>query len=306
MSSYHTSFTYKGISSEEKGLVICSFEPDSGHVTSFLGMDSITEDNVITGVRHDYGAKYKEVAMPKITMINFDGSEFSVSQFRDIVRWLSGARISSWLDLYENNELAYSFLCKCTDVQQYKLDGRTIGVTVTFTAVSPWAYSPIQQIAQQISHTASVMSGDTIKIDNLSDEGYAYVYPDITFECYGYSALAIYNEATDETTTVSNMTPGEIITMTSNQVIYSNTGRIIGDDFNFVWPKFLSGTNALSVLGQGHITISYRYPIKAGDCILNTDTEMSSDMCVEASQELATDGMVASTFNRTYRSVFGG
>lgn len=306
MSSYHTSFTYKGISSEEKGLIICSFEPDSGHVSSFLGMESIFADNILTGVRHDYGAKYTDVAMPKVTMINFDGSEFSVDQFRDVVRWLSGARISSWLDFYEENTLVYSFLCKCTDVQQYKLDGRTIGVTVTFTSVSPWAYSPLQEITQDISHTASETSGDIIKIDNLSDEGYAYVYPDVVFESSGYSALAIYNEATGETTAVSNVTPGEIITIKNNQIIYSSTSRIFGDNFNFVWPKFASGTNILSILGQGKITISYRYPIKAGDCVLNIDTDMSSDMCVEASQELASDGMVARVFNSTYRSIFGG
>ena len=58
MSSYHTSFKYKGYSSEEKGLIIAAFDADMGATSAFLDMESQYADNVLTGVRHDYGAKY--------------------------------------------------------------------------------------------------------------------------------------------------------------------------------------------------------------------------------------------------------
>ena len=122
MSSYHSYFTYQNFSSLEKGLIISAFDADSGETSAFLGMDSMYSENPSTGVRYDYGAKYKEVATIKITLITFDGSDFTEDRFRDTVRWLSGAPKSSWLDLYKNNILSYSFLCKCVDIQHYKMD----------------------------------------------------------------------------------------------------------------------------------------------------------------------------------------
>ena len=386
MASYHTSFTYKGISSAEKCLVIAAFDPQVGETSAFLNMEPMYEENIATGVRYDYGAKYNEVATINVTLVTFDGSDFTVDKFRDVARWLSGAKKASWLDLYENDKVAYSFLCKCTDVKQYKMDSRTIGVTATFTSNSPWAYSALQTETHEIDNTASEKSGTPIKIANMSDEGYAYTYPNITFKDshsviatfgvladgtlyksnnsppvnepiewvevddtlipesnYRYKAdknggsievfstkdfpitldfgavvrvkcstgvghsLSIYNHATNETTVVKNICLNEIITMTSNQVIYSSkTSRIFGDDFNFVWPKLMSGTNTISVSGKGTMTITYRYPIKVGDCVINLDANMSCGMCQEASQELASDIDVHDMFTNMYYTVFGG
>jgi hypothetical protein len=368
MSSYHSYFTYQGFSSDEKGLAICAFDADSGNTSAFLGMDSIYSENARTGVRYDYGAKYNEVANIKITLITFDATDFTVDRFRDVARWLSGASKSSWLDLYEDNTLAYSFLCKCVDIQQYKMDSRTIGVTATFESVSRWAYSPLQIITKQIVNTASVDDGDLITIDNLSDEKYSYLYPNIEFSnllvctlngdgktkkftleypmtnlthvtideaevqnytysqgvisfntapkrnaliCvhgnFGVTSLSICNKATGDTTIVSNIAPSETITMDSNQIIYSSkSNRIFGEDFNFVWQKLSYGNNVLCVATQGTLIITYRYPIKIGDCVINTDVNTSGDMCQQASQDLATDREVVEIFTDIYNTVFGG
>lgn len=368
MSSYHSYFTYQGFSSVEKGLVICAFEPDSGNMSAFLGMNSIYSESPRTGVRYDYGAKYSEVANIKITLITFDGSDFTVERFRDVARWLSGAPKSSWLDLYEDNTLAYSFLCRCVDIQHYKMDARTIGVTVTFESVSPWAYSPLQTITTQVVNTSSAEDGDPILVHSLSDEKYSYLYPNIEFvnsltyefvgdnettefvlkhaipiltsvtvngeEVQNYSyqqgkivfdeppiqnkvirvqgnfgetSLSIYNKTTDEITTVSHIAADEVITLNNHQIIYSSkASRIFGEDFNFVWPKLFYGTNVLCASGQGTLKITYRYPIKIGDCVINTDVNINGDMCQQASQDIASDQEVADMFAEVYNTTFGG
>ena len=309
MSSYHTSFKYKGYSSEEKGLIIAAFDADMGETSAFLDMESQYADNVLTGVRHDYGAKYSEVAQIRITLLNFNGTDFSVNKFRDVARWLSGAKTSSWLDLYENDALAYSFLCKCINVQQYKMDSRTIGIIATFESVSPWAYSEVQTITKEIDNVTMLENGDPIDILNMSDEGYAYVYPTITFVGASDSQFELFNTATGDKTVVKNVLKDEVITMNNNQIIYSSDStRVFSDnDFNFVWQKLVHGTNELKALGQGTLTITYRYPIKIGDCVVNVDdVDFSSAMCQEASLDIATDIDVANMFNDVYNTVFGG
>lgn len=367
MSSYHSYFTYQNFSSLEKGLIISAFDADSGETSAFLGMDSMYSENPSTGVRYDYGAKYKEVATIKITLITFDGSDFTEDRFRDTVRWLSGAPKSSWLDLYKNNILSYSFLCKCVDIQHYKMDARTIGITATFESISPWAYSPIQTVTQQIINMGEAKDGYPLAVNNLSDEMYSYLYPNIEFSNsivyefvadgisdkflleraiphitlvtidnettdysyrdgaiffdtppkedavirvfgnFGTTSLSIYNKTTKETTTVSNILEDEVITMNSNQIIYSNNeSRIFGEDFNFVWTRLAYGINILCASGQGTLKITYRYPIKIGDCVMDLNTDISAPACELANQEIATDEQVKAMFEDVYKTRFGG
>jgi hypothetical protein len=49
--------------------------------------------------------------------------------------------------------------------------------------------------------------------------------------------------------------------------------KIFGDTFNFVWPRLVPGVNELvvSTNGNGYLDLSYRYPIKIGDCTMDID-----------------------------------
>jgi hypothetical protein len=393
MSSYHSYFTYRDYSSLGKGLVICAFNADNGDSSAFLGMESIYTENPHTGVRYDYGAKYNNVANFEITLKTFDNSDFSVERFRDVARWLSGATKSSWLDLYEGNALAYSFLCRCVDIQHYKMDARIIGVTATFESVSPWAYSPMQTITRQVVNRSleeykdsweerkgyQGLIGDLaggekhgwpIVIDNLSDEQYSYLYPNIEFSnqlvykftgdnktknfvlrhrlpnltsltidgeevtsddylykesviffnsapkqgaeiCafgnFGETDLFILNKTTKELAIVSNIAVDEVITINNNHLIYSSKGtRIFGKDFNLVWPRLVPGENVITTAGTGTLKITYRYPIKIGDCAININANLHGPVCELSQREVATSGKIEETFMDIYINVFGG
>lgn len=142
MSSYHDSFTYKNKNSaKDMNLIITSFEPDEGFTETFLSMDPIFEENYDGTRNFSYGARYNSKAQINITLIKNDGRDFSLSEFRDCARWLTGARVDSWMDMYVDDDIVYSFLGKITDLQQYKMDGRTIAIQVVFSSVAPWAFS---------------------------------------------------------------------------------------------------------------------------------------------------------------------
>lgn len=125
MSSYYPSFNYMGINSREKNFVVAHFEADNGQSETFLSMDSIYSESADGSSRLDYGAKYNSVAVFNITMIKQDGADFSVADVRDCLKWLTGSRRNSALDLTEHfiensNDVDTSLVCDGTK-KEFKL-----------------------------------------------------------------------------------------------------------------------------------------------------------------------------------------
>lgn len=224
MASYHSSFNYNDKNSfKDYGLIIAAFEPDDGFTDAFLGMENISDDYYDRTKRFDYGSRYTRQAEIQITLIKRDGSDMTVNEFRSYTKWLTGALVNSWLDMYNTNQVistlsytgdgitnefvmaypysveivavdgvkvstytrnhnsatlifteapsdgsiieifetppAYSFLGKILNLEQYKLDGRTVGIRLTFSSVSPWAYSAPQVFDRSIKQSLLVEDG---------------------------------------------------------------------------------------------------------------------------------------------------
>lgn len=267
MSIYHDSFTYKGINSLDKDLIIVAFDADNGETDTFLSMDNQLSD-LKNGVSNDYGAKYNTQANIRVTLIRKDCKNFTQSQFYDVAKWLTGAKYSSWLDLYIGSDINYSFLCKCVDLKQYKMDARTIGVIAEFQSISPWAYSPIQYIGTQ---NQTISGTQSFSIDVPSHDLYIPIFTDVEFSNTTGTSLSLSNKTLGMETKVNNLATSEKVTLKgSAQILYSSKDtRIFGDDFNYIWFQLCAGTNEVEITGNGTITISYRYPIKAGDCVID-------------------------------------
>ena len=147
MASYHSSFTYNGLNSaKDMGLIIAAFAPDTdnGLTDTFLSMDISSDDYYDGTKRYTYNSRYNTQATVTITVVKNNGKDFSLQQVRSCLKWLTGAKTDSWLDMYNGDEIKYSFLGRVTNVQNYKLDARIVGLIITFTSVSPWAYSAPQ------------------------------------------------------------------------------------------------------------------------------------------------------------------
>ena len=140
MASYHNSFSYLNKNSAEQGYIITAFEPDNGFVDAFLGMDQIYEDHYDGTKRFLYGTRYNNIATINITLIKADGTDLTINDNRSLLKWLTGTKTATWLDLYQGNKIKYSFIGTITNVQQYKLDGRVIGILCEFSSITPWAY----------------------------------------------------------------------------------------------------------------------------------------------------------------------
>lgn len=144
MASYHTNFNFLNKNSADEGFIVAAFDPDEGFTDAFLSMDQVSEDYFDGTKKFLYGTRYNTTATISITLIKADGSDFTIADNRKALRWLTGARTASWLDLYNGEKFQYSFLGTMTTPQQYKLDGRVIGISVEFASITPWAFSAPQ------------------------------------------------------------------------------------------------------------------------------------------------------------------
>ena len=168
MASYHSSFTYNGKNSaKDYGLIITSFEPDNGFTDAFLATENVSDEYYDGTQRFDYGSKYSASAEIQITLIKRDGTDINLTEFRSYAQWLTGARVDSWLDMYagdsEVTDPVYSFLGKFTNLEHYKLDGRIIGCKLTFSSISPWAYSPPQHFDCHVYQDLYVIDDGVVK-----------------------------------------------------------------------------------------------------------------------------------------------
>lgn len=274
---YHPKIEFRRRSNYDEKLVVTTFNPDTDEVDSYLDMEPVYTDNFDGTLRTDYGAKYKSVAMPSVTLIDLDGDNISPYKVRSVLRWLTGSRQNAWLDVYNlDGEIVCSYLGRFTDVKLQKMDARVIGIRAEFTSISPWAYSAVKTVTMQIND-----DGTEFEIDNQSDDLYSYVYPHVTFKNIKNGAnFSITNNTVGEETVFKQLQQGEVVTIDNNFVVYSdNAARIFNDDFNFVFPALSSGTNSFKAVGNGELVIQFRYPMKVSDGLLN-DYEIGNEVTI--------------------------
>ena len=265
MSSYHSSFKYLDKKSTDFGWIIEHFDPDNGETESYLTQEQIYTESYNGTKRTLYGTKYSSVANVKITVIKMDGSDFTLQECRDAYKWLTGNPEASWMDLYIGDDPKYRLLCTIQDVKPQKMDARTIGLNIYCESLSPWAYSQPQEKTHSISN-----DGLNVVIDCPSDDMYTYVHAKTTYVNGSDKSVVIKNMTTNETTEINNLAANEVITLDGNMLITSDKpNKIFGNSFNFVWPRFKSGTNEFVLSGDGTICFEYYYPIKMGDCATN-------------------------------------
>lgn len=247
MSSYFQSFSYttpNGIrynSYKDKNLIVVHFESgDSGEMDTFLGMEPVYTDNTYGTRRFDYGAKYNNVAVIRISVMKADGKDFTTAEVRDFLRWTTGSRTTSYLDLLDGEVVKASFLGRITSVYQQKLDARTIGFVIEHTSVSPYAYSPVQYIGCSFSQVLSV-GADGILINDkenltISNDGVLSNSSGIMFDVDDNGIMYIDNSPhitiinnTDDLSdyvfldmTLTNTTSDSVVI--KNQTLYNKSG----------------------------------------------------------------------------------
>lgn len=286
MSVYHPSFNFLNKNSyNDYNLIVVHFDGDSGETDTWLGMEPIYSESYDGTKRLDYGAKFNSVAKPRITVIKSDGTDFTTKDVRDILRWMTGSRKNSYLELCEwddtNGEWQSQlrFLGRTTAAYQQKMDARTVGLIFEFTTASPFAYSPIKSEQKEFS-------GETIiELKHESDDFDTPICLDVQFtNTSADGVLTISSGVMSEPTEVKGMLVGETITLNSNGFITTDAERSINNNFNYIFPQIgydedLEKVETINVNGSGSIIVTYIYFIKLGDIAIDIDVSSGGISC---------------------------
>ena len=264
MSSYHSAFKYleKHSYDDFKWHIVHIDNADHGEADTFLATESVSTSMYDGTKSLLYGTKYSGNATLQITVMKNDGTDFTLSDTRNALRWLTGAKQNSWLDLYIGDDVKYRMLGHVQDAKLYKMDARVVGLTIIFESASPYAYSAPQRVEYEFS------GQKTITLQNDSDDLYAYTYVNTKYKNRKGNSLKITNKTTGEITSVTGIKINEEITISDNLMIVSDDKtHTFGNSFNYVFPRLSAGDNQLTLEGNGSIVFEYVYPIKVADAI---------------------------------------
>ena len=158
-----------------------SFDGDSGDVDAHLSREAVVSEAYNGTLKRAHGYKWDNDYVVTLTFIKQDYSDFTPTENRKILSWLTGSKNASFLDVYmdDSEAIAYSLLGNWTSISQYKLgNGRIVGYVAEFESLTPWAFSPLRTITQDMSDPSNNSISLLIKTDEL--EG--VVYPRIIIE----------------------------------------------------------------------------------------------------------------------------
>lgn len=196
---------YHGIESTELNvldLIMCvAFDSDSGETSTYLSREAVVSETHDGRYKRVHGYKYSESFSPKFTFMKKDFGNFTIEEVRQVLKWLTSTDTTALLDVYydDSNVVAWSAIGGWTEISTYKLaNNRTVGITATFEAITPYAMSDLYTVTKTISNATD----NKITIDIDTDDNKA-VFPRITIQQKG---------------SVVNIPTGQILNASSDMV----------------------------------------------------------------------------------------
>ena len=258
--------TYNDITNEDKKLIVCYFDTKdriSSGISKTINKGTTNNSRYIPNY---FSATYDSTIEYQLSLVKDDFSAFSVSDIREINRWLINKDTPCQLKCeYDDETFLYNGVF--TSVEYVNAGIGIVGLVYSFTNNSPFAYI-------QASNSYNVLANGTINISCDSDLVEGYVYP--TFNIANTTStsktITITNETDDNktltitvpaNTTLKFQCQNQIITNGQNSVSYEDLG--IDDNTNIYWLRFISGINTLTF--DDTCTFSYELllPIKLGE-----------------------------------------
>lgn len=253
------------------GLVICKVDSSAG--LEVLDMGSELTYNLVKAPSSNrwnlYGTQYTNYLTITFQVAKIDTmgrlQAMGTDEYSKFNRWINRKNVAEKFKPiqkgYNNIYFTGSFNAK-----PIELCGEMFGAELTFTSDSPFGYLEIPQFS-----FTTTQNNQQIIINDQSDE-IGFLYPDtMTIKCNANGNLTIHNSIENITTTINNVTSGEIITLDGfNQIITSSTthNNTIYDDFNAEFFRIAntydSRINTLTISLPCEITFKYSPIRKVG------------------------------------------
>lgn len=158
-----------------------AFDEDNGDVDSHLSREAIVSEAYNGTLKRAHSYRWDNDFVTTVTFIKQNYSDFTPEENRKILKWLTGSKNASYLEIYkDDSEVAeYYILGNWTSVSQQKLgNGRVVGYVAEFESLTPWAFSDIQSVTKEIVDPTN----NTISLYVETDEPQDLIYPRITIK----------------------------------------------------------------------------------------------------------------------------
>lgn len=257
-----------GFKLSDYGLILASF--DGANDDEELGMTyEVTEEYLGNNpVPVQLSAKYSNklaftMTIIKNTCVSGYDQYFSEHECRQVLRELTGFRGYKEMQvLSDNPDELYYFNVRTKDASYKKLNGNVVGIVLDMECDSQFAWS------REYNYTYDLTPDKQMVFVNTSDDLNSYLLPEITIiPKNDISNLEITNITDDNRVTIlSNLSANEIITMNSRRNILksSKADRIILNDFNLQFLRFVNGRNVITVNEPCAIKLKFKLPRKVG------------------------------------------
>lgn len=250
------------------GLCLASFNNNS-EATEDLGMN---HDTIEEYIGHNptpifLGSQYSSKLKPTLTIVKnpciHDLPYFSEHECRDILRRLTGYygyRKMKIIQKLMDEELFYNV--RTVSVNYQKIMGKIVGIILNMECDSQFART------REFNTSIAVRKNKEFNLYMSTDDLYNYIYPIVTISSASTLKSISINNLSDNSweTTIKGISAHEIITIDSlHQIIYSSKkDRMVADDFNMHFPRFVPDKNTF--ISDQDISIQFKYtlPRKVG------------------------------------------
>lgn len=264
MAVHPTGFVFDDKTTEEFGLILCSF--DSGYEDGVAGSE-IEFTKTSNPVRKRWyktgNATYQSPLEFSVQVAKPSFEEFDTYELAAIQRWL--IRQDGYKDFqFIQKDYDNVHFNVMVNKMEYVGTGIVRGITINFVCDSPFGYGHLEKFKYSASGNTLVF-----KIIDMSDE-IGYIYPDVTIEILQNCNLSIHNSIENRTFTVKNCIKNEVITIDGKTLQMSTTAisHNLYNDSNYIFPrianKYYERTNIFTINGKCNITMSYRPIRKVG------------------------------------------
>ena len=174
-----------------------AFDSDDGDTDTRLGREAVISEVYNGTLKRAHGYKWNNDFVPTFTFIKTDYSDFTPTENRKILKWLTKSKNASFLDVYTDDSevIEYSILGNFVNVSQYKMgNGRIVGYVAEFESLAPYAFSRL--ITPPRKATGSPF---TITIE--TDEPETPIYPCITIQQNRDTTVVEVDHVMDDTET---------------------------------------------------------------------------------------------------------
>ena len=169
-----------------------AFDSDNGATPSHLNRSAVTSESHDGRYKNTYRYKYDELFSPQFTIVKADFSDFTQSEVRQVLKYLTQTDKPALLEVYYDKNSAAADFCAIggwTSIETYKLaNNRTVGIAATFEAITPHAMSDLETIPI----TATDNYKKTITVDTDDNQP---VYPRITIKENSTSSIVKIDHA---------------------------------------------------------------------------------------------------------------